>query len=55
MVTLSAYSLLLFSHFFQENRFLHIFIQFNAGLGARPKQAKTIANQRRIHCLGERY
>jgi len=28
-------------------------IQFSAGLGARPKQVKTIAIQRRIDNLGE--
>ena len=30
-------------------------IQFYAGLGARTKQPKTIAIQRRIDNLGERY
>ena len=30
-------------------------VQFTAGLGARPKQAKTIAIQRRIANLDERY
>lgn len=39
----------------EENRFYHMRIQFNAGLGARPKQAKTIAIQRRIDHLNERY
>jgi hypothetical protein len=32
-----------------------MFIQFNAGLGVRPKQAKTIAAECRIDNLGERY
>jgi hypothetical protein len=32
-----------------------MYTQFNAGLGARPKQAKTIAIQRRIDNLGIRY
>ncbi|CAF4262377.1 unnamed protein product, partial [Rotaria socialis] len=39
----------------EENRFHHLRIQFYAGLGARPKQAKTIAIQRRIDNLGQRY
>ncbi|CAF4702550.1 unnamed protein product, partial [Rotaria magnacalcarata] len=39
----------------EENRFHHIYIQFTAGLGARPKQAKTIAIQRRIDTLDKRY
>ncbi|CAF4369903.1 unnamed protein product [Rotaria sp. Silwood2] len=39
----------------EENRFHHMRIQFSAGLGPRPKQAKTIAIQRRIDNLGERY
>ncbi|CAF3215169.1 unnamed protein product [Rotaria socialis] len=39
----------------KENRFHHLRIQFYAGLGARPKQAKTIAIQRRIDNLGQRY
>ncbi|CAF4880865.1 unnamed protein product [Rotaria socialis] len=39
----------------KENRFHHLRIQFYAGLGARPKQAKTIAIQRRIGNLGQRY
>ncbi|CAF3041057.1 unnamed protein product, partial [Rotaria sp. Silwood2] len=30
-------------------------VQFTTGLGARPKQAKTIAIQRCIDNLGERY
>ena len=30
-------------------------IQFSAGLGARAKQAKTIAIQRRIDCLDKRH
>jgi hypothetical protein len=32
-----------------------MYTQFSAGLSARAKQAKTIANQRRIGTLGERY
>ncbi len=36
-------------------RFHHKYTQFTAGLGARPKQAKTIAIQRRIDNLGIRY
>jgi hypothetical protein len=32
-----------------------MFTQFSAGLGARPKQAKTIAIQRRIDNLDKRY
>ncbi|CAF4510751.1 unnamed protein product, partial [Rotaria sp. Silwood2] len=39
----------------EENRFHHIRVQFNTGLGARPKQAKTIAIQRCVDNLGERY
>ena len=39
----------------EENRFEHMRIQFYAGLGARTKQPKTIAIQRRIDNLGERY
>ncbi|CAF1927976.1 unnamed protein product [Rotaria magnacalcarata] len=39
----------------EENRFHHIYIQFTAGLGARPKQAETIAIQRRIDTLDKRY
>jgi hypothetical protein len=39
----------------EENRFHHIFIQFNSGLGTRPQQAKTIVIQRCIHNLGDRY
>ncbi|CAF5166217.1 unnamed protein product [Rotaria sp. Silwood1] len=39
----------------EENRFHHMRIQFSAGLGPRPKQAKTIAIQRRIDNLGKRY
>ncbi|CAF3029580.1 unnamed protein product [Rotaria socialis] len=38
-----------------ENRFHHLRIQFYAGLGARSKQAKTIAIQRHIDNLGQRY
>ncbi len=39
----------------EESRFHHMYTQFNADLGARAKQAKTIAIQRRIDNLGERY
>jgi hypothetical protein len=39
----------------EENRFYPICTQFNVGLGARPKEAKTIAIQRRIDNLGKRY
>ncbi|CAF5218849.1 unnamed protein product, partial [Rotaria magnacalcarata] len=39
----------------EENRFHHLRIQFYAGLGARPEHAKTIAIQRRIDNLGQRY
>ena len=39
----------------EESRFYHMLIQFNAGLGARTKQAKTIAIQRRIDHLDKRY
>jgi len=39
----------------EESRFHHLYIQFTAGLGARAKQAKTIAIQRRINNLRERY
>ncbi|CAM4832775.1 unnamed protein product [Rotaria magnacalcarata] len=39
----------------EENRFHHLRIQFYAGLGARPKQAKTIAIQSCIDNLGQRY
>ena len=39
----------------EENRFHHMYVQFSAGLGSRPKQAKTIAIQRRIDNLGKRY
>jgi hypothetical protein len=38
----------------EENRFTHICIQFNAGLGARSKQPTTIAIQRRIDNLDMR-
>ena len=38
-----------------ENRFDPMCIQFNAELGARPKQANTIAIQRRIDDLKGRY
>ncbi|CAF4518339.1 unnamed protein product, partial [Rotaria sp. Silwood2] len=39
----------------EENRFHHMYVQFTAGLGIRQKQAKTIAIQRRINNLGQRY
>ncbi|CAF1237473.1 unnamed protein product [Rotaria sordida] len=39
----------------EENRFHHMYVQFSAGLGIRQKQAKTIAIQRRIDNLGQRY
>lgn len=39
----------------EENRFEHMRIQFYAGLGARKKQARTIAIQHRISNLNERY
>ncbi|CAF1343242.1 unnamed protein product, partial [Rotaria magnacalcarata] len=39
----------------EENRFHHMYVQFIAGLGTRSKQAKTVAIQRRINKLGERY
>ncbi|CAF1534697.1 unnamed protein product, partial [Rotaria magnacalcarata] len=39
----------------EENRFHHLRIQFYAGLGAKPKQAKTIAIQCCIDNLGQRY
>ncbi|CAF5173296.1 unnamed protein product, partial [Rotaria magnacalcarata] len=39
----------------EENRFRHLRIQFYAGLGAKPKQAKTIAIQCCIDNLGQRY
>ncbi|CAM4844216.1 unnamed protein product, partial [Rotaria magnacalcarata] len=39
----------------EENRFHLLRIQFYAGLGAKPKQAKTIAIQRRIDNLGQQY
>ncbi|CAF1330935.1 unnamed protein product [Rotaria sp. Silwood1] len=39
----------------EENSFHHMRIQFSAGLGPRPKQAKAIAIQRRIDNLGKRY
>jgi hypothetical protein len=39
----------------EENRFNHMRIQFNAGLGARSKQSRTIAIQRRIDNLDRRY
>ncbi|CAF3059045.1 unnamed protein product, partial [Rotaria sp. Silwood2] len=32
-----------------------MYVQFTAGLGIRQKQAKTIAIQRRINNLGQRY
>ena len=39
----------------EENRFHHMYAQFSVGLGSRSKQAKTIAIQRRIDNLGQRY
>ena len=39
----------------EVNRFHHMYVQFSAGLGGRPKQAKTIAIQCRIDNLGQRY
>lgn len=39
----------------EENRFEHMRIQFYAGLGARIKQPRTIAIQRRIDNLNMRY
>ena len=39
----------------EENRFNHIYTQFNAGLGARTQQKKTIAIQHRINNLDQRY
>ena len=39
----------------EESRFHHLSLQFNAGLGARTKQAKTISIQRRIDNLDKRY
>ena len=39
----------------EENRFHHMYVQFSVGLGSRPKQAKTIAIQRRIDNLRQRY
>ena len=39
----------------EENRFHRLSIQFHAGLGTRPKPKKTIAIQRRIDNLSERY
>ncbi|CAF1336267.1 unnamed protein product [Rotaria magnacalcarata] len=39
----------------EENRFHHTYVQFMADLGTRSKQAKTIAIQRRMDKLGERY
>jgi hypothetical protein len=39
----------------EESRFFHMYVQFNAGLGPRAKQAKTIAIQRRIDNLDRRY
>lgn len=32
-----------------------MYVQFSAGLGIRPKQTKTLAIQRRIDNLGQRY
>ncbi|CAF4450949.1 unnamed protein product, partial [Rotaria sp. Silwood2] len=39
----------------EENRFHHMYVQFMAVLGTRSKQAKTVAIQRRMDKLGERY
>ena len=39
----------------EENRFNHMRIQFYAGLGARTKQPRTIAIQRRVENLDMRY
>ncbi|CAF0863514.1 unnamed protein product [Rotaria sordida] len=39
----------------EENHFHHMYVQFTAGLETRPKQAKTIAIQRRMDNLGKRY
>ena len=39
----------------EENRFHHMYVHFSAGLGSRPKQTKTIAIQRRIDNLMQRY
>ncbi|CAF3200624.1 unnamed protein product, partial [Rotaria sp. Silwood2] len=39
----------------EENRVHHMYVQFMAGLGTRLKQAKTVAIQRRMDKLGERY
>ena len=39
----------------EENRFHHMYVQFSAGLGSRPKQTKTIVIQHRIHNLEQRY
>ena len=39
----------------EENRFIHMLIQFNAGLGTRSKQSRAIAIQRRIDNLDMRY
>ncbi|CAF2972812.1 unnamed protein product [Rotaria sp. Silwood2] len=39
----------------EENHFHHMYVQFMAGLGTRSKQAKTVAIQRRMDKLGERY
>ena len=39
----------------EENRFNHMRIQFYIGLGARTKQPRTIAIQRRVENLDMRY
>jgi len=39
----------------EENRFNHMLTQFNAGLGPRTKQKKTLAIQHRIENLDQRY
>ena len=39
----------------EESRFHHMYTQFNADLGARAKQARTIAIQHHIDNLDKRY
>ncbi|CAF3345271.1 unnamed protein product [Rotaria socialis] len=39
----------------EENHFHHTYVQFMADLGTQSKQAKTVAIQRRMDKLGERY
>ncbi len=56
-MAVSVYDLLLpFIRFLpgEEDRLHHMYIDFNAGLGARPMQAKTIAIQRPIDHVRER-